>query len=58
MNPEPAKNEKTFRKDMKTFEKLAAKTKELALLADRSEKSIGEESVILNKTIQIESNKP
>ncbi|MDP1580108.1 MAG: hypothetical protein Q8M02_07510 [Candidatus Didemnitutus sp.] len=43
---------------MKTFEKLAAKTKELALLADRSEKSIGEESVILNKTIQIESNKP
>lgn len=55
MNPEPPKTEKTFAKDMKTFEQLPAKTKELELLRDRAEKATGKESLALNKTIQDKS---
>lgn len=58
MHPEPPKNEKTFAKDMETFEQLPAKTKELEILKDRAEKATGEESSALHKTIQIESTKP
>lgn len=58
MNPEPPKTEKTFAKDMKTFEQLPAKTKELELLRDRAEKATGKEGLALNKAIQIKSTQP
>ena len=37
---------------MKTFDQLPAKTKELELLMDQAEKTIGPDSVRLNKVIQ------
>ena len=52
MNPEPLKIENNFGKDLKTFEQLPAKNKELELLKDQAEKEIGPESVVLNKTIR------
>ena len=58
MKSEPPKNEKTFAKDMKTFEQLPNKTKELELLRDRAEKATGKESLALNKTIQTKSTQP
>ncbi len=58
MNPEPPKNEKTFTKDMKTFEQLPAKTKELELLMDRAEKATGKEGLALNKLIRDKSTQP
>ena len=52
MNPEPQKIEKDFAKDLKSFEQLPAKNKEMELLKDQAEKATGEESVALNKLIR------
>jgi hypothetical protein len=58
MNPEPPKTEKDFGKDLKTFEQLPAKSKELELLKDQAEKTTGMESVALNKLIRDRSAEP
>jgi len=56
MKPEPPATENDFGKDMKTFEQLPAKTKELELLKDQAEKSTGQESVDLHKIIRDKSH--
>ena len=48
MKPEPQKTEKDFGKDLKTFEQLPDKTKELVILKDQPEKATGPESVALD----------
>jgi hypothetical protein len=58
MNPEPSPTEKDFSKDLKTFEQLPAKSKELELLKDQAEKATGKESIILNKMIRDKSAEP
>ena len=58
MNPEPPPAEKDFTKDLKTFEQLPAKSKELELLKDQAEKATGRESVTLNKMIRDKSAEP
>ena len=55
MKPEPRETEKDPGKDLKTFEQLPAKTKELLLLNDQTEKATGEESVAINKVIREKS---
>lgn len=55
MKPEPPETEKDFGKDLKAFEQLPAKTKELLLLKDQAEKSTGQESVALHKVIRDKS---
>ena len=55
MNPEPQATEKDFGRDLKTFEQLPAKTKELELLQNQAEKATGPESVILNQMIREKS---
>ena len=55
MNPEPPKIEKDFGKDLKTFEQLPTKNKELELLKDQAEKATGQESADLNKMIRDKS---
>jgi len=52
MKPKPQNTEKDLGKDLKTFEQLPAKTKELEVLKDQAEKATGQESVALNKTIR------
>jgi hypothetical protein len=52
MNPEAQGTEKDFGPDLKTFERLPAKTKEAVMLKDQAEKTTGPESVALNKTIR------
>ncbi len=41
MKPEPQETEKNLSKDLKTFEELPAKTRELLLLGDKAEKANG-----------------
>ena len=53
--PNPQETEKDLGKDLKTFEQLPAKTKELELLKDHAEKATGRESVDLNKRIRDKS---
>jgi hypothetical protein len=55
MKPEPQETEKDLGKDLKTFEQLPAKTKEVELLKDRAEKATGQESVALHKMIRDKS---
>ena len=55
MKPDPKNIEMDFGKDLKTFEKLPAITKELELLKDQAEKATGQESVALNKKIRTKS---
>lgn len=55
MKPKPHESEKDFGKDLKTFEQLPAKIKELELLKDQAEKSTGQESVDLHKMIRDKS---
>ena len=52
MKPASPRTEKNFSKDLKTFDKLPAQTKELVILKDQAEKATGEESVALHKNIQ------
>ena len=49
MNTEAPKTEKDFGKDLKALEQLPAKTKELLILQDQTEKSSGQEKVDLHK---------
>ncbi|MEQ2005560.1 MAG: hypothetical protein ABMA26_02080 [Limisphaerales bacterium] len=55
MKPEPQNTEKDFGKDLKAFEQLPAKTKELELLKDQAEKATGQEGIALNKMIRDKS---
>ena len=55
MKPEPPETEKDLGKDLKTFEQLPAKTKELLLLEDQADKSTGRKSLALNKEIRDKS---
>ncbi len=52
MDPTPAPTETKFGEDLKTFEQLPAKTKELVVLKDQAEKSTGAENVVLTKMIR------
>lgn len=55
MKPKPPETEKDLGKDLKTFEKLSAKTRELELLKDQAEKATGQRSVALNEMIRDKS---
>lgn len=55
MKPDPQKTEIDFGQDLKTFEQLPAKTKELELLKDQAEKSTGQESLAIHKLIRDKS---
>ena len=52
MKPEPQATENDFGNDLKTFQQLPAKTKELELLKDQAEKATGQESVVLNQLLR------
>ena len=52
MKTEPQTTAAKSSKDMKTFDQLPPKTKELELLMDQAEKSTGPEGVRLNNVIQ------
>lgn len=52
MKPRPPQPEKEFGKDMKTFEQIPAKTKELLLLQQQAEKATGPAAVVLDKVIR------
>ena len=52
MNADPVDPEKHLSKDLKTFEKLPEKTKELDLLADQAEKETGRNRAKLDRLIQ------
>jgi len=51
MNPEPLETEKTLEKDLKTFERLPAEIKELNILMDQAEKTIGKESAAIQEVV-------
>ena len=55
MKPVPVEPEKQLSKDLKTFEKLPEKTKELHLLADQAEKETGGKRAALDRLIQTKS---
>ncbi len=55
MSPEPSETKKNFSKDLKTFEQLPVKSRELELLKDQAEKATGQESVALNQLIRDKS---
>ena len=52
MKQDSPQTEKDFGKDMKTFEQLPARTKELELLQHQAEKATGQEGVALNAEIR------
>ncbi len=52
MPSEPPKAEKDLVRDLKAFEQLPAKNRELELLKDQAEKTTGQESVALDKVIR------
>lgn len=51
MNSEPPKTKEDSDRDLKTFEDLPAKTKELVALKDQSEKTTGKERAAVDKAI-------
>ena len=55
MKPAAPAAENDFGRDLKTFERLPAKTRELQLLKDQAEKATGQESVALNEMIRDKS---
>ena len=55
MSTEPPETKKDFTKDLKTFEQLPAKIKELDLLKDQAEKATGREGVALAEKIREKS---
>ena len=57
MNQESLPTEKEFGKDLKTFEQLPARTKELELLQHLAEKAIGQERVALDAAIRDKAKK-
>jgi hypothetical protein len=52
MKPKPQETDKNLSKDLKTFEKLPAKTKDLLLLGNRAEKASGKERAALDRLIK------
>ena len=52
MPPEPSAKEKDLGRDLKVFERLPAKTKELVILQDQAAKATGPENVALNRKIR------
>jgi len=52
MRPKPTEPPKDFKQDLKTFQQLPARTKELELILDQAEKSTGPERVALERKIQ------
>jgi hypothetical protein len=52
MKPQPQETEKKLSEDLKTFEKLPAKTKEMLLLGNRAEKASGKERAALDSLIK------
>ena len=52
MKPAAPAAENDFGMDLKTFERLPAKTRELQLLKDQAEKTTGKESAAVNKLIR------
>ncbi len=55
MQPEPTETEKDIGKDLETFARLPAKTKELEALQEQAEKTIGEENAALHEKIRDKS---
>lgn len=55
MKPKPGESGKQVSKDLKTFEKLPEKTKDLHLLADQTEKESGSKRAELDHLIQKKS---
>jgi len=55
MDPTPLETDKVLEKDLKTFARLPAKTKELQVLMDQAEKTIGKENAAIQETIQEKS---
>ena len=51
MKQQLPQSEKEFGKDLKTFEQLPARTRELELLHHQAEKATGQESIVLDKAI-------
>lgn len=56
MKPTPAESEKRPSKDLKAFEELPEKTKELNLLADQAERETGKCRARLDRLIETRSN--
>ena len=52
MKPRPPQPEKEFGRDMKTFEQVPAKTKELIILQQQAERATVPAAVVLNKLIR------
>ena len=55
MKPEPQETEKKLSEDLKTFDQLPVKTKELHILTDQAEKATGNERAVLQRLIQKKS---
>ena len=55
MNPKRLNPEKTLEKDLKIFERVPAKTRELNLLMDQAEKTIGSERKKIQDAIRKKS---
>ncbi len=55
MTTEPLKTKSDSDQDLKTFEDLPAKSKELSVLKDAAEKSTGEERAAIDRAIQEKS---
>lgn len=55
MKSESTESEKQLSKDLKTFERLPEKTKDLQLLADQSEKETGSNRAAVDRLIQTQS---
>jgi hypothetical protein len=56
MKPNPDESEKQLSKDLKAFEELPEKTKELQLLADQAEKETGKRRAELDRLIKTKSD--
>ena len=52
MNLEPPKTKTDSDRDLKTFEQLPAKTKELVVLKDEAEKATGKERAAVDQAIR------
>lgn len=58
MKPEPQEPEKNLSEDLRTFQELPAKTRELLLLGDKAEKATGKVRAEVDRQIQPHSKLP
>jgi hypothetical protein len=58
MKPEPQEAEKNLSEDLKTFQELPAKSRELLLLGDKAEKATGKARAEIDSQIQPHSGPP